>query len=89
MREIVHIQASQCNNRLGAKFWKVINDEHGIDPTSTYHGDSDLQLDLIPIYYNEVIGEKYVPHAILVDRTWDHGLYLLRSFWSDLQTRQC
>ena len=24
---------------------QVIADEHGIDPTGTYHGDSDLQLE--------------------------------------------
>merc|ERR1711976_341650 len=40
MREIVHIQAGQCGNQIGAKFWEVISDEHGIDPTGTYHGDS-------------------------------------------------
>uniref|UniRef100_A0A2K5BZL1 Tubulin/FtsZ GTPase domain-containing protein n=1 Tax=Aotus nancymaae TaxID=37293 RepID=A0A2K5BZL1_AOTNA len=51
MREIVHIQAGQCGNQIGAKFWEVISDEHGIDPTGTYHGDSG----------------KYVPRAILVD----------------------
>ena len=44
MREIVHLQAGQCGNQIGAKFWEVISDEHGIDPTGTYHGDSDLQL---------------------------------------------
>merc|ERR1712062_852369 len=42
MREIVHIQAGQCGNQIGAKFWEIISDEHGIDPTGTYHGDSDL-----------------------------------------------
>jgi len=42
MREIVHIQGGQCGNQIGAKFWEVISDEHGIDPTGTYHGDSDL-----------------------------------------------
>ncbi|KAH0511834.1 Tubulin beta-7 chain [Microtus ochrogaster] len=67
MREIVHIQAGQCGNQIGAKFWEVISDEHGIDPTGTYHGDSDLQLDRISIYYNEATGGKYVPRAILVD----------------------
>ncbi|XP_012520740.1 PREDICTED: tubulin beta chain-like isoform X4 [Propithecus coquereli] len=67
MREIVHIQAGQCGNQIGAKFWEVINDEHGIDPTGTYHGDSDLRLDQISVYYNEATGGKYVPHAILVD----------------------
>ncbi|KAH6945454.1 hypothetical protein HPB50_008521 [Hyalomma asiaticum] len=67
MREIVHIQAGQCGNQIGAKFWEVISDEHGIDPTGTYHGDSDLQLERINVYYNEASGGKYVPRAILVD----------------------
>ena len=83
MREIVHIQAGQCGNQIGAKvsaeykcfklkfellldfvdnqfffqFWEVISDEHGIDPTGTYHGDSDLQLERINVYYNEATGE--------------------------------
>ena len=30
MREIVHIQGGQCGNQIGAKFWEVISDEHGI-----------------------------------------------------------
>merc|ERR1711944_110262 len=61
MREIVHIQAGQCGNQIGAKFWEVISDEHGIDPTGTYHGDSDLQLERINVYYNEASGGKYFP----------------------------
>uniref|UniRef100_A0A3P9PBN2 Tubulin/FtsZ GTPase domain-containing protein n=1 Tax=Poecilia reticulata TaxID=8081 RepID=A0A3P9PBN2_POERE len=58
MREIVHIQAGQCGNQIGAKFWEVISDEHGIDPTGTYHGDSDLQLDRISVYYNEATDSR-------------------------------
>ncbi|KAM7322810.1 hypothetical protein ACRRTK_018315 [Alexandromys fortis] len=50
-----------------AYFWEVISDEHGIDPTGSYHGDSDLQLERINVYYNEAAGNKYVPRAILVD----------------------
>lgn len=49
------------------QFWEVISDEHGIDPTGTYHGDSDLQLERINVYYNEATGGKYVPRALLVD----------------------
>ena len=49
MRELVHIQGGQCGNQIGAKFWEVISDEHGIDPTGTYHGDSDLQLERINV----------------------------------------
>uniref|UniRef100_A0A665VPG5 Tubulin/FtsZ GTPase domain-containing protein n=1 Tax=Echeneis naucrates TaxID=173247 RepID=A0A665VPG5_ECHNA len=67
MREIVHIQAGQCGNQIGAKFWEVISDEHGIDPTGSYQGDSDLQLERINVYYNEASGSKFVPRAILVD----------------------
>lgn len=36
----------------------MISDEHGIDPTGTYHGDSDLQLDRINVYYNEASGKS-------------------------------
>eukprot|EP00740_Mantoniella_antarctica_P022692 CAMPEP_0198702104 /NCGR_PEP_ID=MMETSP1468-20131203/388573_1 /TAXON_ID=1461545 /ORGANISM="Mantoniella sp, Strain CCMP1436" /LENGTH=563 /DNA_ID=CAMNT_0044460591 /DNA_START=83 /DNA_END=1776 /DNA_ORIENTATION=- len=67
MREIVHIQGGQCGNQIGAKFWEVVCDEHGIDPTGTYCGDSDLQLERINVYYNEASGGRYVPRAVLMD----------------------
>ncbi|TMW68397.1 hypothetical protein Poli38472_005865 [Pythium oligandrum] len=67
MRELVHIQAGECGNQIGAKFWEVISDEHGVDPTGSYHGDSDLQLERINVYYNEASGGRYVPRAILMD----------------------
>lgn len=35
------------------QFWEVISDEHGIDGTGNYHGDSDRQLERINVYYNE------------------------------------
>jgi hypothetical protein len=37
MREIVHIQGGQCGNQIGAKFWEVVCDEHGVDPTGMAH----------------------------------------------------
>lgn len=52
--------ASNCHaipSILFLQFWEVISDEHGIDPTGTYHGDSDLQLDRISVYYNEATGQ--------------------------------
>ena len=36
-------------------------------PTGTYHGDSDLQLERINVYFNEATGGRYVPRAILMD----------------------
>ncbi|KAG9439537.1 hypothetical protein H6P81_019702 [Aristolochia fimbriata] len=67
MREILHIQGGQCGNQIGAKFWEVICDEHGIDHTGKYSGDSDLQLERINVYYNEASGGRYVPRAVLMD----------------------
>ena len=77
MREIVHVQAGQCGNQIGAKFWEIIrlfhivasfhlsrSDEHGIDPTGSYTGEAaDLQLERINVYYNEASGGKYVPRV--------------------------
>uniref|UniRef100_A0A6N2KPG3 Tubulin beta chain n=1 Tax=Salix viminalis TaxID=40686 RepID=A0A6N2KPG3_SALVM len=70
MREILHIQGGQCGNQIGAKFWEVICNEHGIDQNGKYSGDaasSDLQLERINVYYNEASGGKYVPRAVLMD----------------------
>nr|XP_055091074.1 tubulin beta-8 chain-like isoform X2 [Symphalangus syndactylus] len=67
MRELVLTQIGHCGNQIGTKFWEVISDEHGVDATGTYHGDSHLQLERINVYYNEASGGRYVPRAVLVD----------------------
>ncbi len=48
---------SKSISKFFLQFWEVISDEHGIDPTGTYHGDSDLQLERINVYYNEAAGK--------------------------------
>lgn len=45
----------------------MISYEHDIDPTGTYHRDSDLQLERISVYHNEASGKKYAPRVVLVD----------------------
>jgi len=35
--------------------------------TGSYHGDSDLQLERINVYFNEATGGRYVPRAVLLD----------------------
>ncbi|KAI8614290.1 tubulin beta-1 chain [Chytriomyces sp. MP71] len=67
MREIIQVQSGQCGNQMGAKFWEVVADEHGINEQGAYVGDSDLQLERINVYFSEVSGRRYVPRAILVD----------------------
>ncbi|CAJ1936511.1 unnamed protein product [Cylindrotheca closterium] len=67
MREIVHIQAGQCGNQIGAKFWEVMAGEHGIDPSGKYEGDNENQLKRIGVYFSEGQEGRYVPRAILTD----------------------
>ncbi|URE47982.1 hypothetical protein MUK42_14959 [Musa troglodytarum] len=67
MREILHVQGGQCGNQIGSKFWEVVCDEHGIDPTGRYTGSSDLQLERINVYYNEASCGRFVPRAVLMD----------------------
>ncbi|KAF2354225.1 Tubulin/FtsZ GTPase domain [Trinorchestia longiramus] len=68
MREIVHLQTGQCGNQIGTKFWEIISDEHGIQPTGEYSGASkdlmDLQLERINVYYNE--GNQVRPKSIIL-----------------------
>uniref|UniRef100_A0A3Q3J8X1 Tubulin/FtsZ GTPase domain-containing protein n=1 Tax=Monopterus albus TaxID=43700 RepID=A0A3Q3J8X1_MONAL len=57
MREIVHLQIGQCGNQIGSKFWEVINEEHGINATGIYEGDSTLQLERLNVYFSEAHGK--------------------------------
>lgn len=51
-----HQQGGQCGNQIGAKFWEVVCDEHGIDATGSYCGENDLQLERVNVYFNEASG---------------------------------
>ena len=70
-REIVHIQCGQCGNQIGAKFWEIISDEHGVDPTGEYNGDSDLQQERIEVsnYQSQisyVVAKKNISIILIV-----------------------
>jgi tubulin beta len=67
MREIVAVQLGQCGNQIGSKFWEVVCDEHGIDPSGMYQGDNDQQLEHIGVYFGEAGSGRYVPRSVLVD----------------------
>jgi hypothetical protein len=40
MREIISVQAGQCGNQIGSKFWETIVGEHSISEDGTYTGES-------------------------------------------------
>ena len=67
MREIISINVGQAGNQIGAKFWEVIADEHGVSMDGKYIGESDLQLERINVYFTEAHGGKFVPRSILAD----------------------
>jgi hypothetical protein len=52
---------------LGAEFWEVVSEEHGIERDGMYKGTSDLQLEHISVHYNEIRANKYVPRAVSID----------------------
>ena len=62
-REIVHIQAGQCGNQIGAKFWEIISNEHGIAPNGEYEGESELQIERIDV-------SSYVRHYRVAFKEW-------------------
>jgi hypothetical protein len=41
-------------NQIGAAFWQTISGEHGLDGSGVYNGTSDLQLERMNVYFNEV-----------------------------------
>lgn len=51
MREIISVQAGQCGNQIGAKFWETIVDEHSISEDGTYTGSNDLELERSDVYF--------------------------------------
>lgn len=86
MREILHIQAGQCGNQIGGKFWEVISGEHGINRDGNYCGDQPLQLERIRVFYNEASNGRYVPRAVLVDME-PGTMDALRSKWVGCQPK--
>jgi tubulin beta len=61
------MQVGQCGNQMGAKFWEVLCDEHGIGGSGEYCGDDDGQLGRVKVLYHEASGGKDVPRAALFD----------------------
>lgn len=67
-RSIVSLQAGQCGNQVGSKFWEGISQEHGVGPEGDYEGnDPRQQLERISVYYNESSNGRYVPRVAMVD----------------------
>ncbi|CAG7836567.1 unnamed protein product [Allacma fusca] len=67
MREILTLCVGQAGASIGNKFNEAVCEDHGIDPTGTFWGESELQLERIDVYFYEGAAGKYVPRTILMD----------------------
>jgi len=74
MREIVHLQAGQAGNQIGAKFWETIAAEHEISPNGVFdenkeidQAKADILQENVNVYFSEACGSRYVPRAIMLD----------------------
>jgi hypothetical protein len=61
-REIVHLQTGKCGCQMGAKFYEVLCDEHGIGGSGEYFGDNDPHLGMINVFYHEALLRPRLPH---------------------------
>ncbi|ENN71504.1 hypothetical protein YQE_11797, partial [Dendroctonus ponderosae] len=71
------------------QFWEVISEEHGIDPSGVYVGDSDLQLERISVYYNEATGKSILIYldwlGLEIASSTNGGKYVPRAILLDLE----
>lgn len=65
--EIIVIHMGQGGNRLGARFWEAIADEHGIELTGSGYGDKDQQLKYTNVFFKTSTDGRFFPRAILAD----------------------
>ncbi|KMZ56554.1 hypothetical protein ZOSMA_93G00180 [Zostera marina] len=61
------MRRSWGGSQIGSKFWEVVCNEHGIDQSENYTGNSDLQLERVNVYYNEASCGRFVPRVVLMD----------------------
>ena len=77
-------QVGQCGNQIGAKFWQIVSEEHGITSNGEYKGTTNLQLERVNVYYNEGGDGTYVPRAVLIDLEpgcLDNVRYIIITFY--------
>jgi tubulin beta len=61
MREIIQIQAGQCGNQVGTRFWETLMEEHALDNEGSLIGNQDKRHENMGVYFNEIRGNKYSP----------------------------
>ncbi|KAK7207764.1 tubulin gamma chain [Myxozyma melibiosi] len=67
-REIITLQAGQCGNQIGAKFWEQLCLEHGLSPDGTLRDDLPTNAsDRKDVFFYQSDDTRYIPRALLID----------------------
>jgi len=61
-----HAKLATCSNAAFLTVLSRLPDQRSTS-AGIFHGDSDLQLERINVYFNEATGGRYVPRAVLMD----------------------
>ncbi|CAH1240968.1 TUBB4B [Branchiostoma lanceolatum] len=67
LEKLQHVKDKKVESEVGPKDYDAGTQSKFIEDRGSYHGDSDLQLERINVYYNEATGGRYVPRAVLMD----------------------
>ncbi|KAK9480157.1 Tubulin/FtsZ, GTPase domain-containing protein [Lipomyces japonicus] len=69
-REIITLQAGQCGNQIGSKFWEQLCLEHGLSPDGNLRTDLPQNAgtaDRKDVFFYQSDDTRYIPRALLID----------------------
>ncbi|KAK9372258.1 Tubulin/FtsZ, GTPase domain-containing protein [Lipomyces chichibuensis] len=69
-REIITLQAGQCGNQIGSKFWEQLCLEHGLSPDGNLRTDLPTvggTADRKDVFFYQSDDTRYIPRALLID----------------------
>jgi tubulin gamma len=66
-REIITIQAGQCGNAIGSRFWQQLCQEHGISRDGNLEDFATEGGDRKDVFFYQSDDTRYIPRAILID----------------------
>ncbi|KAI9720543.1 MAG: gamma-tubulin [Chrysothrix sp. TS-e1954] len=66
-REIITLQAGQCGNSVGSKFWQQLCQEHGINQDGNLEDFATEGGDRKDVFFYQSDDTRYIPRAILLD----------------------
>ncbi|CDW51932.1 Beta-tubulin isotype 2 [Trichuris trichiura] len=67
MREIICLQIGQCGNQVGSRFWELLCNEHSIQHDGSLMAATELQKEMLTVYFNMLETGRLIPRSVLVD----------------------